>query len=309
MTNSGNGNKNKYKSMKLDGYDDHMAPIIIDNNSSVMKRTTPKKSPGSKPQTRQSNKIYSNNQQKNNRGEHEIPNHSNAFSTELESNMENRSYAQSKDRNRASRGPNKNVAISVDKRNPKLSGFKKELNESNDEGSMLTKGYGFDKPKNNVSRDFAPNKISRNNLGSKNNSNVRGSGDHVNNTQGSLGRTSVNSSSKSKEQNMRSQNIERQSSKQLNNDMRNPKRQNSISRNSNIQNSSNGTVNRINSQTSNKSNTLTKQKTQNNESQNLDEIKSDVTPGSIVKSQQVSDKSNIDMTKSKDKNASRDNSN
>ena len=162
MTNSGNGNKNKYKSMKLDGYDDHMAPIIIDNNSSVMKRTTPKKSPGSKPQTRQSNKIYSNNQQKNNRGEHEIPNHSNAFSTELESNMENRSYAQSKDRNRASRGPNKNVAISVDKRNPKLSGFKKELNESNDEGSMLTKGYGFDKPKNNVSRDFAPNKISRN---------------------------------------------------------------------------------------------------------------------------------------------------
>ena len=59
MTNSGNGNKNKYKSMKLDGYDDHMAPIIIDNNSSVMKRNTPKKSPGSKPQTRQSNKIYS----------------------------------------------------------------------------------------------------------------------------------------------------------------------------------------------------------------------------------------------------------
>jgi len=308
MTNSGNGNKNKYKNMKLDAYDDPMAPIIIDNNSSNMKRNTPKKSPGSKPQSRQSNKMYSNNQQKNNRGEHEIPNHSNAFSTEIEGTMENRSYAQSIDRNRASRGPNKNVAISSDKRNSKVSGFKKELNDSNDEGSMLTKGYGFDKARKIDGRDMSPNKNSRNNLGSRNNSNLRGSGDRVNNTQGSLGRMSVNSS-QSREQNLRSQNIDRQSSKQLNNDMRNSKRQNSVSRNSNRQTSSSGNANRINTQQSNRSNTFEKQKSQNNEPQNLDELKSNITPGSIVDSQQVSNKSNIDMARSKDKNMSRDDSN
>merc|ERR1711976_332291 len=154
---------------------------------------------------------------------------------------------------------------------------------------------GFDKPRNDSNRGLSRD---RNSQSTKNN--VRSSGEQrFTTTQGSQGRMSTNSS-KSKELNLRNHNRDsanRLSEKQLNNNMRNSQRQSAQSRNSNRQMSSNGTVNRIGSQKSSKTNN------RKNESQNLDELKSDITPGStIVKSQQVSNKGSNDFTNSKEKN-------
>jgi len=299
MTNSGGGNRNKYKNMKLDGYEDPMGPIIIDNNSSVMRKPSPKKSPNSRQQTRQSNKMQ--NQQENSKGRNEIPNNSNAYSTEMENTLDNRSFAKSMDRNRASNGQNRFIQNSTDKKNSKQSGFKKDLNESNDEGSLLTKGYGFDKKKN-TNRNRSPTNNSKNNLSSKNN--TRSSGEQrFTNTQGSVGKMSINSS-KSKENNLRNQNVrqseDRKSAKQLI-DMDKSKRASANSRNSNRQLSSNGKGGRIGSQKSNGSTGGKNTQGKSNES-NVEELKSDITPGStMIKSQQVSNNGSNEHLKSKEK--------